>query len=105
MTDMPEDWGSEPGVAYVQISANYNEPEPTHTTWSGLNVLLARQARMQQLIDAGNSAMEEMRAKATATFDCICEPVVHPYNHFGIVEPGGALIPTPDCAVHFKKES
>lgn len=104
MSDMPEDWDSEPGVAYVQISAEYNEPEPTHTSWSGLDILLARQARIQRLIDMGTARRLLMRAKAIRYAQCICEPVGDPYNHFGIVEPGGALVPDPDCAVHFKKE-
>ena len=33
--------------------------------------------------------------------DCTCTPVANPWTYYGIVEPGGALEPDPDCPMHF----
>ncbi|WP_051264707.1 hypothetical protein [Nakamurella lactea] len=33
--------------------------------------------------------------------ECECFPVENPWTYYGIVEPGGAMDPNPDCPVHF----
>ena len=33
--------------------------------------------------------------------ECTCFPVEEPWTYYGIVEPGGALEPNPDCQMHF----
>lgn len=35
---------------------------------------------------------------------CTCHPVADPWTYYGIVEPGGAMEPDPDCVVHFPTE-
>lgn len=35
---------------------------------------------------------------------CTCFPVKDPWTYYGVVEPGGAMEPNPDCPVHFPKK-
>lgn len=40
-------------------------------------------------------------AEARIGPECICWPVENPWSYYGIVEPGGALEPNPECPLHF----
>lgn len=37
--------------------------------------------------------------------ECLCWPVENPWTYYGIVEPGGAMEPNPDCPEHFPASS
>lgn len=92
------------GEAYASFVVEYSETEYVRPKRSDLSKYFTGEAEIERKMNAVRDAMEEMRAKAMATLDCICEPVENPYNHFGVVEPGGALIPDPDCSVHFPEQ-
>lgn len=33
--------------------------------------------------------------------ECTCHQVENPWTYYGIVEPGGALEPNPECPLHY----